>query len=115
MPDFSIRREYIGINIYWEHLGLLSDRGYRSKWLKKRDWYESEGELSASKKELDQNGVLFTSKDNRYGAIDSTELNLIIANILKLKMKANQGDIHDMYHIRRDISDHGDQLGTSAD
>lgn len=38
LPDFSIL--WNGVTFYWEHLGLLSDPTYQTKWEQKLDWYK---------------------------------------------------------------------------
>ena len=36
-PDFTIEDDDTGETFYWEHLGMLSDEGYRQKWLEKAE------------------------------------------------------------------------------
>jgi hypothetical protein len=38
LPDFTI--SYQGQQLYWEHVGMLSNDEYRRKWQMKRAWYE---------------------------------------------------------------------------
>lgn len=40
-PDFTIEDEISGRTIYWEHLGMLDNEGYRNSWEKKLAWYRS--------------------------------------------------------------------------
>jgi ATP-dependent exoDNAse (exonuclease V) alpha subunit len=44
-PDFTIDDEISGRTIYWEHLGMLNNEGYRKSWEKKLAWYHSNGVL----------------------------------------------------------------------
>lgn len=39
-PDFTIEDEISGRTIYWEHLGMLDNEGYRKSWEKKLAWYK---------------------------------------------------------------------------
>ncbi|MEQ4303879.1 AAA family ATPase [Plantactinospora sp. B6F1] len=43
-PDFTITTEF-GYTVLWEHLGMLSDPRYATKWASKRDWYGRNGVL----------------------------------------------------------------------
>jgi hypothetical protein len=42
-PDFTIENEISGQTVYWEHLGMLADQGYRHGWEKKLAWYRANG------------------------------------------------------------------------
>ena len=44
LPDFSIYHK--GETYYWEHLGMLHLPSYRQGWLKKKEWYDKETDLS---------------------------------------------------------------------
>ena len=44
-PDFTIADHARGITIYWEHLGMLDDPGYRRRWERKRKEYIAAGIL----------------------------------------------------------------------
>ena len=45
-PDFTIEDEISGKTIFWEHLGMLENEGYRMSWEKKLSWYRANGVLS---------------------------------------------------------------------
>ncbi|MGA5305858.1 AAA family ATPase [Nucisporomicrobium flavum] len=45
-PDFTIAAAD-GRTVYWEHLGMLHDPGYREGWDRKRAWYAEQGILPA--------------------------------------------------------------------
>lgn len=47
-PDFTIEDEISGRVIYWEHLGMLENEGYRRSWEKKLAWYRTNGVLLES-------------------------------------------------------------------
>jgi hypothetical protein len=47
-PDFTIEDEISGRTIYWEHLGMLENEGYRRSWDKKLAWYRANGVLPES-------------------------------------------------------------------
>jgi ATP-dependent exoDNAse (exonuclease V) alpha subunit len=42
-PDFTIEDEISGRTIYWEHLGMLENEGYRRSWERKLVWYRENG------------------------------------------------------------------------
>jgi len=42
-PDFTITDHARGITFYWEHLGMLDDPGYRTRWERKRAEYINAG------------------------------------------------------------------------
>ena len=44
-PDFTIADHARGVTFYWEHLGLLDDSGYRTRWERKRAEYLAAGIL----------------------------------------------------------------------
>jgi DNA-binding Xre family transcriptional regulator len=69
-PDFTIYKKD-GSEIYWEHLGRLSDYDYRKRWEAKEKNYNRFG-ISES------NANLIITKDERNGAIDSFHIKDII-------------------------------------
>ena len=63
-PDFTIIHN--GKTYYWEHLGMLSQEGYRNKWMLKLELYH-------------KNGIEpITSRDDANGGINSKEIENII-------------------------------------
>jgi hypothetical protein len=38
-PDFTVEDPVTEENIYWEHLGMLYDLGYRKGWETELGWY----------------------------------------------------------------------------
>ncbi|MFG2099903.1 AAA family ATPase [Micromonospora echinaurantiaca] len=43
-PDFTIETD-LGDTVYWEHLGMLTDPRYATKWAEKKTWYVGNGVL----------------------------------------------------------------------
>ncbi len=70
-PDFTIFKVN-GSEIYWEHLGMLTDINYRKKWEQKKINYIESG-IS------EERGNLIITVDEANGAIDSS----LIADIVK--------------------------------
>ena len=67
LPDFTIKDAASGSYIIWEHLGMMSDQGYRNLWESKKKVYEANGFSEA-------NGNLIVSMDSKDGGIDSQEI-----------------------------------------
>lgn len=76
-PDFTIfpgsQKE-----IYWEHLGMLGNKGYRMNWERKRKSYENNGISEA-------NGNLIITRDDFNGAFDAAKIEDIINKIKERK------------------------------
>jgi len=64
-PDFSFVTAD-GNLIIWEHLGMLSQLGYRQGWEWKRGWYEKNGFIDGE--------TLFTSTEDDENGLDSEKL-----------------------------------------
>lgn len=81
-PDFIVEDKESGIVYYWEHLGMLADDGYRSKWQRKKEWYERAGivEYTADPQADIQ---LILTRDKPDGGIDSQEIKEIIDRLFK--------------------------------
>ena len=73
-PDFTI--ETTTGDVFWEHLGMLGDYGYRKDWERKKKLYSEHG-ISI------ENGNLILSQDELNGSIDSTKIKSQIQNIIK--------------------------------
>ena len=76
-PDFTIEDAETGLNVYWEHLGLLSNPVYRKRWEKKLAWYQEQGVLPLSDGGGPE-GTLVITRDTPKGGIDSTEIEKIM-------------------------------------
>ncbi|MBQ4650811.1 MAG: hypothetical protein IJB73_08935 [Firmicutes bacterium] len=79
LPDFTIKKAD-GSDIYWEHLGLLSDADYRKKWSDKQLFYFLQG--------INQGDRLIVTCDDAEGRFDSS----IAASIIE-QLAREQGDV----------------------
>jgi len=73
LPDFTIKHN--GETIYWEHLGMLGDYGYRKSWERKEQIYAEHGITV-------ENGLLKISRDDLSGAINSPQIQSLIETII---------------------------------
>jgi hypothetical protein len=64
IPDFTVFMDSVD-QIYWEHLGMLSNGDYRKKWEYKKSEYTKNG-IS------EEHGNLIVTEDNANGGIDSS-------------------------------------------
>ena len=62
-PDFTILTD-LGQTVIWEHLGMLSDPRYASKWAQKKDWYATNG-IRSAEDGGGSRGMLVTTDDLR--------------------------------------------------
>lgn len=72
-PDFYIEDAESGVIFIWEHLGMLSQPKYRSRWKRKLAWYKAHGVLPIE----DGGGTagsLIISRDQPNGGIDVQEI-----------------------------------------
>jgi hypothetical protein len=74
-PDFTVTKSN-GDKVYWEHLGMLGDYGYRRDWERKQKTYAEYGITV-------ENKLLITSKDERSGAINSQQIQRLIDEHLR--------------------------------
>lgn len=79
-PDFTIEDNNTGIIYYWEHLGMLTDDSYRSKWKRKQEWYERNG-IQEHIKNPNADKQLIITRDKPDGGIDSLEIKKIIEEL----------------------------------
>lgn len=88
LPDFTIEDDDAGVNYYWEHCGMLYDRGYAERWEEKYQWYIANG-IFPVEQGGGENGTLIVTKDEPRtiedgtvrGAISIPEIDKIINNI----------------------------------
>ena len=73
-PDFTI--ETTTGDVFWEHLGMLGDYGYRKDWERKKKLYSEHG-ISI------EHGNLILSQDELNGAIDSAKIKSQIEKITR--------------------------------
>lgn len=76
-PDFTIEDDDTGEVYYWEHLGMLSNVGYRRRWEEKKEWFRQRGILPMSEGG-GPDGTLVTTRDSDNGGIDSEEVAIIV-------------------------------------
>lgn len=67
LPDFTFI-DSDGRGIYWEHLGMLGNRGYRQHWQRKQELYTRHGISEA------EGNLIISSDDPFSGALDSEQL-----------------------------------------
>ena len=85
-PDFTFLNDEGKPLLYWEHLGMKGDPEYDEKWERKRQGYKKNGFKIITKDELMKTKdpkTILTTKENK-GAIDSTEIQLVINEIGKI-------------------------------
>jgi hypothetical protein len=78
-PDFTLEDD-LGTTYYWEHLGMLSDDSYRSKWTLKKEWYERNGIVEPDKNP-DADKQLLLTRDMPGGGIDTKAIDELIHEI----------------------------------
>ena len=79
-PDFTIETD-LGVTYYWEHLGMLSDDGYRSKWNLKKEWYERNG-IREHHLDPAADVQLILTRDMPNQGIDSKQIDQLISDLL---------------------------------
>lgn len=79
-PDFTIEDDNTGKIYYWEHLGMLGDRGYKQRWQEKEQWYRDHGILHQNDGG-GPNGTLITTRDDPNGGIDSSYIDKLINEV----------------------------------
>ena len=79
-PDFTIEDDDTGEVYYWEHLGMLSNMGYRRRWEDKKEWFRRHGILPMSEGGGPE-GTLVTTRDSDSGGIDSEEVAKIVDDL----------------------------------
>lgn len=81
-PDFTIEDKRSGVIYYWEHLGMLTLDSYRSKWDRKKEFYEKNGIYEVTDKRQSAYKLIIT-RDKPDGGIDSQEIkNIIFKNFI---------------------------------
>jgi len=90
LPDFTIENDDTGINYYWEHCGMLNDKGYAERWAKKYQWY-LDNDILPWEQGGGENGTLIITEDKLFkiddgsirGAVSIIEIDEIINAIFK--------------------------------
>ena len=76
-PDFTIADHARGVTFYWEHLGMLDNRGYRARWERKRAEYQECG-IGPHGDGGGPEGSLIETRDEKGGSLDA----LVIASVI---------------------------------
>ncbi|MCB1274717.1 MAG: ATP-binding domain-containing protein, partial [Leucobacter sp.] len=79
-PDFTIDDAETGNKVFWEHLGLLHDPEYRSRWERKRAAYRAMGIISRDEAEGSV-GTLVVTRDDERGGINAQEIDALIVEV----------------------------------
>ena len=82
-PDFTIDDAATGLKVYWEHLGMLGDPTYRTRWERKLAWYRTQGILPRAEGEGPA-GTLVITSDDEQGGIDAAQLEQVVREVFGL-------------------------------
>jgi len=80
-PDFTIADPARGVTYYWEHLELLDDPSYRSRWERKRAEYLAAG-IRPYADGGGPEGTLIETRDDPVGRLDAAAIATLITAIL---------------------------------
>ena len=80
-PDFTIADDALGVTFYWEHLGMLDDRGYRARWEKKRAEYYKNG-IRPPEDGGGPEGTLIETRDEPGGRLDAAAIASVIDGVI---------------------------------
>ena len=80
-PDFTIADHAQGVTFYWEHLGMLDEPGYRSRWEKKRAEYLKCG-IGLHQDGGGPEGTLVETRDQRGGGLDAAAIASVIDEVI---------------------------------
>lgn len=80
-PDFTIADHARGVTFYWEHLGMLDDPGYRSRWERKRQEYAKAG-IKPWQDGGGPGGTLIETRDESGGGLDAGKIAKIIEEVV---------------------------------
>ena len=81
-PDFTFEDSDAGVTYYWEHLGMLYDAAYRTRWDAKLVWYRKEGILPHTEGG-GPNGTLIVTQDDERGGFDSSHVAKLIREVIR--------------------------------
>jgi len=82
-PDFSFEDDDTGLQVYWEHLGMLNVPEYKERWERKLAWYRKE-EVLPYQEGGGEEGILIITKDDERGGIRSDEIEKLLDEVLEL-------------------------------
>ena len=81
-PDFTIEDDISGRKVYWEHLGMLDQEGYRARWDKKLAWYRANG-IEPFHEASDAPEVLVTTTDSAEQGLNMAYIKDLIRVVCK--------------------------------
>ena len=81
IPRFHHRGHGIGVDVLWEHCGMLHVLSYRRRWEEKLGWYRAHGILPREEGG-GENGTLIVTRDETNGSIDSAKITALITDLL---------------------------------
>jgi len=76
-PDFTIEDAASGLTVYWEHCGMLTDRGYKARWEAKQTWYRTNN-IKSLEDGGGSCGTLVVTTDDPQTGFDTVEITKII-------------------------------------
>ena len=82
-PDFTIRSQGRP-TIYWEHLGMLDNAGYRADWEAKRAWYTDHDILPLTEGGGAGGILLWSTEKQDTAGIDSQQIEALAHQVLRL-------------------------------
>ncbi len=80
-PISPSRTTISGVTYYWEHLGMLGDRGYKKRWQDKIQWYRAQG-IFPTKKGRTKGKHSSSAAGDPKGGIDSSLIIRLIEEVL---------------------------------
>lgn len=80
-PDFYFEDDDTGLQIIWEHLGMMRNPDYRARWKKKLKWYQ-EQDILPFEDGGGSEGTLIITQDDERGGIQSNEIEKLLDDVL---------------------------------
>lgn len=81
-PDFTIEHELTGDVFYWEHLGMMQNPSYVTRWKVKLEWYRENG-IWPRDEGKGERGTLIITEDTEQGGISSAEIDHLVKEVLQ--------------------------------
>jgi len=80
-PDFYFEDDDTGLQIIWEHLGMMRNPDYKARWDKKLKWYR-EQDILPFEYGGGSEGTLIITQDDERGGIQSNEIEKLLDDVL---------------------------------
>lgn len=80
-PDFTIEHQLTGDIFYWEHLGMMHNPSYLSRWQAKLQWYR-ENSILPPEEGKGERGALIITEDTEKGGISLVDIDRLIKELL---------------------------------